>query len=126
MRSSTRPLKDTSEIFSEDTLVQEIEERLAPATHKFNNEVDAMASKLIKALSITGEISDKAHSAFLDSLMLSTVELYDSYQEILTDIGTPLSNHELEIKKQEMMNIVIDGVNNLIERVHEKDLLQVE
>ena len=123
MKSSTKVSRSTSRISKDDKLVQEIEQRLYPSTVKFNADVDAMASDLIRALSITGEISDKAHSAFLDSLMLSTAELYDNYQAILTELASPLSDYELEIKKQEMMNTIIDGVNNLIDRVHENDLI---
>ena len=115
-----------SRISNDDLLIQEIRIRIAPATHKFNEDVDAMSTELLNALSITGEISDNAHSAFLDSLMLSTVELYDNYQEILTELATPLSDYELEQKKQALMNIVIDEVNILIDRVSESNLLVME
>lgn len=126
MRSSTRASRNISRISNDDMLVQEIEQRLTPATIKFNEDVNEISSRLINALSLTGEISDNEHSAFLDSLMLSTVELYDNYQEILTELATPLSDYELEQKKQAMMNIIIDEVNNLIDRVCESNLFVIE
>lgn len=126
MRLSTRASRNISRISNDDMLVQEIEQRLTPATIKFNADVDAMASRLLRALYITGEISDKAHSAFLDSLMLSTVELYDNYQEILTELAAPLSDHELELKKESMINAVIDVVNRMIDKALENDLYLME
>ena len=127
MRSSTSALNHTSESSnSDDRLVKEIEERLTPYTKEYTDDIDAMATELIKALSVTGEISDKAHSAFLDSLMLSTADLYDNYQEVLTELGAPMSSYELECKKQDMMNAIIDRVNKLIDRVHENDLIFLE
>ena len=126
MRLSTRASRNISRISNDDMLVQEIEQRLTPATIKFNEDVNEISSRLINALSLTGEISDNEHSAFLDSLMLSTVELYDNYQEILTELATPLSDYELEQKKQAMMNIIIDEVNNLIDRVCESNLFVIE
>ena len=122
MRLSTRASRNISRISNDDMLVQEIEQRLTPATTKFNADVDAMASRLLRALSITGEISDKAQSAFLDSLMLSPVELYDNYQEILTELAAPLSDHELELKKESMINAVIDVVNRMIDKALESEL----
>ena len=54
--------------------------------------------------------------------MLSTVELYDNYQEILTELAAPLSDHELELKKESMINAVIDVVNRMIDKALESEL----
>ena len=124
MKSSTKALSNTSQISSQDDALEEkISELLRPATIKFNRDIDLMATDLVNSILPTGDLSDKALSKFLDTLMLSTTELYDEYQRILTDLGAPMTEAEKEIKTQDMMNKVIDLTNNLIERVHANGLI---
>lgn len=128
MKSSTKALSNISEISSLDdaALQEKISEMLHPASEKYNRDVDLMATDLLNSLLPTGDLSDKALGSFLDSLMLSTTDLYDEYQRILTELGAPMTEGEKECEIQAMMNNVIDATNKLIERVHANGLISSE
>ena len=128
MRSSTKALNHTSAISDLDDrdLEQGISILLEPLSDQFRKEMDSMAADLVNALVSTGEISDKDHNSFLDHLMLSVSDLYDGYQVILTGIGMPMSDQDVESRKQALINEMIDITNGMIERVHENGLIMNE
>ena len=128
MRSSTKALNPTSAISDLDD--RELEEAirllLDPATEQFRKEMDSMGADLIKELSSSGSLSDAALNKFLDHLMLSVADLYDAFQKVLTGIGMPMSEQDVEWRKQALINDMIDLTNEMIERVHEDCLIMNE